>query len=96
MTQSDVVDAFEDEVVRQNYQTAGKLALCNHEEANSHVFLHANDMGKCGIDRLMIKTVDTDVLVLAIALFPKLNLRELWIDFGSRQNQYYCLVHTIC
>ena len=44
----------------------------------------------------MIKTVDTDVVVLAVALFPELNLNELWIDFGSGQNQSYFPVHAIC
>ena len=44
----------------------------------------------------MIKTVDTDVLVLAIALFPKLNLKELWIDFRTGQNKFYYPVHIIC
>ena len=49
-----------------------------------------------GIQRVMIKTVDTDVVILAVALFPQLNLNELWIDFGSSQNQSYFPVHAIC
>ena len=49
-----------------------------------------------GIQRVMIKTGDTDVVVLAVALFPELNLNKLWIDFGSGQNQSYFPVHAIC
>ena len=47
------------------------------------------------IQHVMIKTVGTDVLVLAVALFPELNLNKLWMDFGSSQNQSF-LVHAIC
>ena len=49
-----------------------------------------------GIQRVMIKTVDIDVVILAVALFPQLNLNKLWIDFGSSQNQSYFPVHAIC
>ena len=48
------------------------------------------------IQRVMIKTVDTNVVALAVALFPKESLNELWIDFGSGQNQPYFPVHAIC
>ena len=44
----------------------------------------------------MIKTVDTDVVILPVALFPELNLNELWINFGSGQNQSFFPVHAIC
>ena len=44
----------------------------------------------------MIRTVDTDVVVLAIALFCELNVTELWIESGSGQNQENLAVHTIC
>ena len=70
-TIKDVVAAFEHQVIVKNYQTTDSF---NHEEADSRLVLHVYDIGNCSIDRVMIKTVDTDVLVLAIALFPKLNL----------------------
>ena len=47
------------------------------------------------IQRVMIKMVDTDVVVLAVALFSELKLNKLWIDFGSGQNQSYFPVHAI-
>ena len=67
------------------------------QKADARIFLHALDMRRhSGIQRVMIKTGDTDVVVLAVALFPELNLNKLWIDFGSGQNQSYFPVHAIC
>ena len=56
------------------------LAPCNHEEACTR--LHAADAGKCGFNKIMLRTVDTDVLVIAIAAFHELAMSELWIAFG--------------
>ena len=43
----------------------------------------------------MIKTVDTDVVVLAVSMYAELNLNELWIEFGSGQNQVYYPIHIL-
>ena len=65
------------------------------QKADARIFLHALDMRRhSGIQRVIIKTVD--VVILAVALFPELNLNEVWIDFGSGQNQSYFPVHAIC
>ena len=49
-TIKDVVAAFDDQMIVKNYQTTESLAPCNHEEADSRVFLHAYDMGNCSIN----------------------------------------------
>ena len=73
-----VAAAFEDRVLTLNELNVGTLSLCNHEEADTHVFLHALDLRRhCSIECVMIKTVDTNVVVLAVALFPELNHNEL-------------------
>ena len=72
------------------------VSPCSHEEADTRVFLHALDMSRRGMQRIMIKTVDTDVIVLAVALFSELNLQKLWIDFGSGQTQTCYPIHEIC
>ena len=73
-----------------NDLNVGTLSLCNYKEADTSIFLHALDMRRhSSIEHVMIKTVDTDVVVLAVALFSELNDNKLWIDFGSGQNQSY-------
>ena len=47
-------------------ETSG-LSPCNHEEADTRLLLHAADAAKQGYRKIMIQTVDTDVVVW---LFP--------------------------
>ena len=58
------------------------ITPCNHEEADTRVFLHALDGVNNGFKKISIVTVDTDVVVLAIQHFAALKLEELWIEFG--------------
>ena len=41
----------------------------------------------------MIRTVDTDVVVLVISTFQELALEELWIAFGTENNFRYLPIH---
>ena len=45
------------------------LAPCSHEKANSMIFVHVKDMAQQGHTKVMIRTVDTDVVVTAVAKF---------------------------
>ena len=45
------------------------IAPCNHEEADSPIFLHARHAVEQGHTSLIIKASDTDVLVIAINVF---------------------------
>lgn len=42
------------------------LATCSHEEADSRMLLHVSHAAKHGHHRMLIRTVDTDVVVLAV------------------------------
>ena len=55
-----------------------QLLPCTHEEADTHLIVHCVDAANKGHKSIMIRTVDTDVIVLAIASFHK-----LWIAFGT-------------
>ena len=52
------------------------LSPCNHEEADSRIMLHA---AHAAYKKILIRTVDTDVVVLAVALArtPKEEI-EVW------------------
>ena len=43
------------------------LVPCSHEEADTRLFLHVADAVKKGYRKLLVRTVDTDVVVVAIA-----------------------------
>ena len=50
------------------------FSLCNHEEADTRIFLHLKDFSATGHRKVSLKTVDTDVVV---SLFHMLDLEEL-------------------
>ena len=43
------------------------VSPCNHEEDDMRVIIHAFDAARKGSQKLLIRTVDTDILVPAIA-----------------------------
>lgn len=71
------------------------MAPCSHEEADTRMFLHLADAARSGLKRAIIRTVDTDVLILAVALYHKLDLSELWIAFGAGSSFRYIAVHDL-
>ena len=50
------------------------------------MFLHLKDFSAIEHCKVSLKTVDTDVIVIALNLFHKLNLEELWTEFGAGVN----------
>ena len=44
------------------------LAPCSHEEADSRMLLHVSHAANHGHHKILIKTVDTDVVVLAVSV----------------------------
>ncbi len=43
-----------------------RLSPCTHEEADTRLLLHAADVAASGYQRVMVRTVDTDVIVLCM------------------------------
>ena len=55
---------------------------CSHDEADTRILLQVAHCARQGLRKLVIRTVDTDVVVRAIGNFPMLRLDELWVGFG--------------
>lgn len=72
------------------------LAPCNHEEADTRLFVHVADAVRNGLDSIMIRTCDTDVLVLSVHCMQQLpNLKELWVHFGTGKNAKFIAAHEL-
>jgi len=71
------------------------LSPCSHEEADTRILLHAAECAMQGFNTVMIRTVDTDVMIIAISMFQHLGISELWIAFGSGKNFRYVPIHEI-
>lgn len=67
------------------------VAPCTHEEADTRIFLHVNAATLAGHRRVIVRSSDSDVVVLGISTFVALGQRidELWIAFGSRRHFRY-------
>ena len=71
------------------------LTPCSHEEADTRLLLHVSDAVQKGCKKVTIRTVDTDVVVLAVAMLRKISPEEMWIALGSGSNLRYVGVHQI-
>ena len=57
------------------------------------MLLHLKDFSATGHRKVSLKAVDTDVAVIAISLFHKLDLEEFRIEFGSDVNLEWLPIH---
>lgn len=71
------------------------LDPCSHEEADTRLLLHVADAVSKGHKNLMIRTVDTDVVVIALNCFQRLSSVHLWIAFGVGKSFRYTAIHEL-
>ena len=71
------------------------LQPCSHEEADTRLVLHATNAAKAGYKNIAIRTVDTDVLVIAISIWQEMECDELWLAFGTGKHFRYIAVHEL-
>ena len=50
------------------------MASYNHEEADTRMFVHAKHASMNDMSKILIRTVDSDVVLLAIAFLQKLDV----------------------
>ncbi|KAK3097011.1 hypothetical protein FSP39_005574 [Pinctada imbricata] len=93
----DVISTYGSNILHNLYdETAVEhLSPCSHEEADTRILLHMADASRKGFSKVAIRTVDTDVLVLAIAAFHQLSITEIWLIFGTGLNLRFIPVHDI-
>ena len=60
---------------------------CDHEEADSRICVHVSDALHKGAHDVLIRTVDTDVVVIPVGSFFHLKTTypdmNLWVGFGT-------------
>lgn len=75
--------------------TVSDIEPCNQEEADTRIILHCFHAASCGMKKISVRTVDTDIVVLAVSFFSSLNLCELWFHFGVGKNIRLIPVHEL-
>ena len=71
------------------------ISECQQEEADTRMFLDAFDCASKGQKKIIIRTAETDVVVLAISSFYQIKAEELWIAFGTGKHFRFIPVHKI-
>ena len=68
---------------------------CTHEEADTQLLFHASRSFHQGFTKLRIHAIDTDMVILAIAVSSVLKNCEIWVAFGHgsklRYDPYYLI-----
>ena len=82
-------------VLSSSVDAVPAISPCTHEEADTRLILHASDYARQGIDNIILRTVDTDVVVLAISNFSRLKISRLWIASGVGKQYRYIPIHDI-
>lgn len=63
------------------------MAPCNHKKTDTHIFVQTKHASVNGMKRTLIRTVDTDVVIL--------DVEELWIASEVGKHLHYLSIHKI-
>lgn len=69
------------------------LAPYTRREADTRIMVHVKDVVSRGHSLILVRTVDANVVVLAIATAAKMSVPEFWIQFETGKTQRYLAVH---
>ena len=72
------------------------ISPCTQEEADTRMLLHTHHAALHGHDKVLVRTEDTDVVVLAVSVVQYLGTpAELWLAFGTGKHFCYLAAHKI-
>ena len=90
-----VVATTDENVLCNQSLNLDDIRPCNIEEADERMLLHVNHAAK-QFSKHLIKTVDSDVIVISVTVFNQLQgVNELWIEFGRGKTLKYIPIHEI-
>mgnify|MGYP000079044939 FL=1 len=90
-----IISIHRTEVLCNQSRDVSRLAPCTHEEADTRIIPHLEDAVKEGNRKVSIRTVDSDVAVLAVTSAQRLNNAEVWIAFGTLKCFRFIAAHEI-
>ena len=73
-----VIVTRDDEVLSSAPCDLAGLMSCTHEEADTRMFVHATYGAEHGMNKILLRTVDTYVAVICISLAQKIGCHCLW------------------
>lgn len=83
-------------VSNSNLGDGSFMSPCNHEEADSRIFVHVMDAVRKGQTKIMIRANDTDIVVFAVYCASKVpTIVELWVHVKTGDTHRYIPAHEI-
>jgi hypothetical protein len=92
---NEVYVTMDDKVLSTTPLDFQSLTPCTHEEADSRLILHLSHASNHGHESVIIKTVDTDVVVLGLSNFHQTGVEKLFIEFGVGKHLRQIAIHHI-
>uniref|UniRef100_A0A1X7TMT0 Uncharacterized protein n=1 Tax=Amphimedon queenslandica TaxID=400682 RepID=A0A1X7TMT0_AMPQE len=84
--------------VLTNITSQATMSLCNHEEADTRLFIHVLNGVANGAINCLIRTVDTDVVIFLGMFHPLLAINpacNVWVAFGIGKNFQYIHINAV-
>ena len=76
------------------------MQACNHDEADTRILIHLQDALNNGSTTCLVRTVDTDVIVIIAGKFYDLLQQQpaadIWLAFGTGMKFRYIHINTMC
>ena len=94
-TEKQVLSTIQSDIVCTQSRNVSRLTPCTHEEADTRIILHLEDAVTEGFNKISIRTVDTDVVVLAVAAAQRHGNTEIWIAFGTGKSFRFLAAHDM-
>ena len=77
-----------------------QMRSCNYEEADTRILVHVKDALAKGARSVLVRTVDTDVVVILVAQFHTFSLTwpgtSFWVAFGMGKHFQLLSINSIC
>ena len=89
------VNTTNQDIFRTNIHDASVLVPCSHKEAVTLLFVHADYAVNKGWLRIMICSIDTDVVIIAVSIISIISVSELSVAFDTGRHLWYISIWPI-
>lgn len=84
-----------------SFGSSSTMNSCNHEEADTGIVVHVQHaLLEHGAKTVLVRTVDTDVIIIVAGLFHYLlviqPLTDIWVAFGMGKKYRFYHINSMC
>ena len=85
---------FDGVLTNRHFDVSG-IQSCNQAEVDTRILLHLANTAVHGHSKAYVRTVDSDIVVLALRFFDILRLSEMWVGFGTGKKYRDIQFHSL-